>query len=531
MIAKEKRLWWKQPLKYKAVTAKLAIKKEKYFYVGKIITNLVVIFTKKSQLRLKFLFSCMKIYLFLPIYSFFTLFFIPFLPAQNEVQNAKNHIKILSEKTFWGRGYVKNGQKKASEYLAKELKKLGVKPLNNDFFQHFNMPVNTFPTPIYLEINHKKLKIGHDFIIKSSSQTAQGEGKICYLDSLFWQKDNKNETNFIQNYPIFIKIISEKSFHRNKKNALIFANKKKEKEIQIIPVFHQKYEKKIQELPQYMQEMLQNCPVKIILYDKKPVSSISLYPTNESVFELKKTVFEDCFSDFKEAKNINLLTYDAKNRVKNDIFFQIKNKFFDKYPCQNVIGYTEGTSKKDSFLVLSAHYDHLGGMGQAFFAGASDNASGVGMVLGLAEYFQKNPPKYNIVYMFFGAEEAGIIGSNYYVNNPIFPLNKIKLLLNLDLMATGSMGFTLVNGTIFKDFFDKMVRLNDRMKAVPKVHIRGKAMNSDHYFFSEKGVPAFFLYTMGGKIFYHDVDDTFESLPFEKFEEIFKLICAYFEEM
>ncbi len=441
-----------------------------------------------------------------------------FLNAQ-ELQTAKNHVKILSSNQFYGRGYVKNGQQKASEYLVEELKKLGVKSFNNDYFQRFTMPVNTFPSPIYLQINKKKLRVGHEFIVRSNTKTAKGKGKICYLDSLFWETENKNNPIFLKKYPIF---------------STVFLQKK----VNFIPVFHAKYEKKIKDLPKNLLEILEKSNIKIVLFDKKPIASVSLYPEKESVFEVKKSDFEACFNEKLPDINTQNNENNPKNSLENEINhakyevkYEVKNKFLENYPCQNVLGYTEGTSIKDSFLVVSAHYDHLGGMGQVYFPGASDNASGVSMVLLLAEYFQKNPPKHNVVYIFFGAEEAGIIGSNFYVQNPIFPLKNIKLLLNLDLLATGSEGFMLVNGTVFKDFFDKMVALNNKKKAVSQVKARGKAMNSDHYFFSEKGIPAFFLYTMGGKLYYHDIYDTFDTLPFDKFMEIFGLICAYFEEM
>ncbi len=82
----------------------------------------------------------------------------------------------------------------------------------------------------------------------------------------------------------------------------------------------------------------------------------------------------------------------------------------------------------------------------------------------------------------------------------------------------------MVNGAVHTEAFDKLVELNDRAKYLKQVKKRGKAANSDHYPFSEKGVPAFFIYTMGGIAAYHDIYDLPETLPLTEFEDVFKLI-------
>ncbi len=90
-----------------------------------------------------------------------------------------------------------------------------------------------------------------------------------------------------------------------------------------------------------------------------------------------------------------------------------------------MIATIKGTAIPDSFLVFSAHYDHLGQMGKdIYFPGANDNASGTSMLLNLAKYYSQNRPKYSVLFIAFGGEEAGLIGSEYYVKNPLVPLSK-----------------------------------------------------------------------------------------------------------
>jgi aminopeptidase YwaD len=182
--------------------------------------------------------------------------------------------------------------------------------------------------------------------------------------------------------------------------------------------------------------------------------------------------------------------------------------------------------------VFSAHYDHLGGLGkESYFAGANDNASGITLLLELLEHYKANPVPYSIVFMFFGAEEAGLIGSKFYVENPLFALSKIKFLTNLDLVGTGIEGITVVNATIFPKEFALIESLNKAGNYFPQVKKRGKAANSDHYFFTEKGVKSFFIYAMGGIQAYHDVDDRAETLPLSHYEAFFKLLTGFVGQM
>lgn len=210
--------------------------------------------------------------------------------------------------------------------------------------------------------------------------------------------------------------------------------------------------------------------------------------------------------------------------------FRIEHKLLKNYATQNVIGYVKGAVYPDSFIVFSAHYDHLGQLGQdVYFPGANDNASGCAMLLSLADYYSQpaNRPAYSIAFMAFSAEEVGLVGSRYYTEHPLFPLAKIKLLLNMDIFGTGEEGVTVVNGTVFRPEFDLLKSINDEQHFIKDVKIRGKAANSDHYFFSEKGVKALFIYTMGGIKAYHDIFDRSATLPLNEFVDLNKMILKF----
>lgn len=206
----------------------------------------------------------------------------------------------------------------------------------------------------------------------------------------------------------------------------------------------------------------------------------------------------------------------------------LKNKFIQNFKSKNIGCYILGESNSDSCIVFSAHYDHLGGMGQqTFFPGANDNASGVSVLLNMIKYYALNKPKYKTVFLFFAGEEAGLLGSKYFVESNSINLKSINFLINLDLLGTGDDGIMVVNGAIHEREFSKLNQINNEQQLVKQIKKRGKAANSDHYWFSEAGVPCFFIYTMGGISAYHDVFDIEKTLPLTDYVDVFKLITEF----
>ncbi|MBS1636205.1 MAG: M28 family peptidase [Bacteroidetes bacterium] len=242
---------------------------------------------------------------------------------------------------------------------------------------------------------------------------------------------------------------------------------------------------------------------------------------------LKKKLTFSVAQQAADHTEIELLRDSFPGELK-DMEVMIDNVEIPAYKNQNIAGYVKGTQHPDSFIVFTAHYDHLGGMGaNTYFPGANDNASGVSLVLNLARYYKKHPARYSVAFILFAGEEAGLLGSRYYTEHPLFPLNKIKFLTNLDLLGTGNDGIMVVNATVFKPQFEKLKAINDEQKLVTQIKQRGKAANSDHYWFAEKGVPCFFIYTMGGIQAYHDVYDVAGTLPLTDYVDVFKLLVAF----
>jgi hypothetical protein len=233
-------------------------------------------------------------------------------------------------------------------------------------------------------------------------------------------------------------------------------------------------------------------------------------------------------STFAESNISIVLNKNSLKEKPTSIALSIENKMLANFKASNVCGLVRGTTQPDSLLVITAHYDHLGGMGSdTYFPGANDDASGVTLLLTLAKHYSQHPLPYSVAFICFAGEEAGLIGSKHFSEKPLFQLSSIRFLLNLDLVGTGEEGITVVNGSVFRKEFALLNSINDQEKYVVKIKSRGKAANSDHYWFTEKGVPSFFIYAMGGIQAYHDVYDRGATLPLTEFEDLYHLVVDF----
>ncbi|RZK29399.1 MAG: M28 family peptidase, partial [Hymenobacter sp.] len=254
-------------------------------------------------------------------------------------------------------------------------------------------------------------------------------------------------------------------------------------------------EKRLPTLPVFVRQTLDSIPNRVVLL---PKLTASLSPTQNSAIRLEAL------------DNPAVWQLRAHNGSAGLLELNLDAQLIHHYPTQNLAAIVRGSTQPDSFLVVSAHYDHLGMMGKkTYFPGANDNASGVALLLELAAHYARpeNRPACSVVFLLFGAEEAGLVGSTYFVQHPLVPLSNIKFLLNLDLLGTGEEGATVVNGRVHEAAFRRLTALNDAHHYLPHLTARGRAANSDHFPFSEAGVSAFFLYTRGGSLAYHDVHD------------------------
>jgi hypothetical protein len=204
-------------------------------------------------------------------------------------------------------------------------------------------------------------------------------------------------------------------------------------------------------------------------------------------------------------------------------------------PAYNVVGMLEGSDPllKNEVIVIGAHYDHLGrgGEGTGSLAprsgeihhGADDNASGTAGVLELARLFsaQKPRPKRTLVFMAFGGEEEGLLGSNYYVNHPLLPLANTVAMINMDMIGRMKDSRLVIGGVgTAKEWRDLM----SSEKTFQLTLNEDGFGPSDHSSFYSKQIPVLFFWT-GTHNDYHKPSDTFDKINYDDEARILEMVA------
>ena len=389
----------------------------------------------------------------------------------------------LISKEFKGRGYYEDGDRIAANFIERELIKNGVKAVKNNPYQQ-KLPININNIELAKLKLHSKdssfLKLGEEYLVYGSSPS--------------------------------VDLIIE-----NKRPVSVDFNSKK------------------------LKEKLDIYGNKVVLIDLKTtdISKVSSFIKLLIEKEITPKLFIIQNSDKiqfpigRKGNKFPIIQLRGKLIGKKIDYLElsIKSKWEENYKTQNVWAMVEGKSKKDSFFVFTAHYDHLGKIGDdCYFAGANDNASGVAVLLDMAKYYAQNPSDYSIVFIFTTAEEIGLLGSKYAAENPYIDLDKIKFLFNLDMCGTGSGGIALINGKKETKASELFKKINQDKRYFNEIRIGGESCNSDHCPFVMKGVPALFMFTFGCEYNeYHTVYDNGKGLSFTKHLDFCNILKDFIE--
>lgn len=218
-------------------------------------------------------------------------------------------------------------------------------------------------------------------------------------------------------------------------------------------------------------------------------------------------------------------------------------KFESALLSENVLGMIPGSDRADEYVFVTAHYDHLGKSGELIYNGADDDASGTTALLEVAEamgqaYRTGNGPRRNVVFMTVSGEEKGLLGSEFYSEHPIYPMEHTVADLNIDMVgrvdeehAETPMYVYLIGSDflsselheisegVARQFSDVALDYTYNTKDDPNRYY----YRSDHYNFARHGVPVIF-YMDGGHEDYHQPTDTYDKIPLDVLAARTKLI-------
>lgn len=240
-----------------------------------------------------------------------------------------------------------------------------------------------------------------------------------------------------------------------------------------------------------------------------------------------------------EFKRLSLKTFDsAKNYFQ---YFDFSERALDttrtgRTYTQNVVGYLLGTIKNE-YVVVGAHYDHLGYGGKnsldtskkpAIHYGADDNASGASAVIELAEYFAKRKPKRSIIFITFSGEEEGLFGSMYFAKHSLVDLKNIRAMINMDMVGRLKDSILIVEGLGSSPRLREIVTATHKPKQF-NLRLKDAAVGpSDHTSFYRVGIPVLFFFT-GLHKDYHRPSDTWEKINYSGEEQVLRFVAKIIE--
>ena len=394
----------------------------------------------------------------------------------------KKVVKELSSAKYQGRGYARDGANKAGQYLEKQFRKAGVDAVTR---QHFTLDINTFPGKMKLSVDGRKMVAGVDFTLREYSPGVKGTYNLYHIDTLNYNSEKIFRDLALPEY----------------KDAFVVCDF----------WFTYKHREDFQKL-----QSAGGAPNAglILTWDEEPLKFYKAY--GEKVID----------------KPVLWLLSKQISRSSKTVTVDIENQFFKGYRCFNVIASVEGMSH-DSCYVFTAHYDHLGNLGRrVYYPGANDNASGTACIVTLAAHYAKTKPKFDMLFIAFSGEDANLRGSEYYAQHPVLPMDRIKYLVNVDMIGDDNPVQYCETSDKGQRGYELFERINTEKHYFKSLNHGKLAANSDHYPFAKRGIPCIFLENEEGSAFpfYHTPMDNWKNAVFNSYEPVFKLITDFIEQ-
>lgn len=432
-------------------------------------------------------------------------------------KDCKAWLTILASDELGGRGTGQPGFQKAAEFIAARFKEFGLKPVgdNGTYFQ--NVPfqgtrLNPSSSYITCEGTGEVIMANGAFTIGSFASSAEGEGNAIFL------KLSGNDPKIPDSASLDDAVV-------------IVAAKKSTSALR-------------------RQLATSGAALVLTVSAEAPSSDWSSrppgrQPRNSRVLqgaisnEAAKKLAAGCGVD-AEVVDINIpasTSADVRTGTRKIRFVAKAESKTTNVP--NVVGLIEGSDPalKDEIVGIGAHLDHIGTNSEGvIYYGADDDGSGSTALIAIARALSLTPqkPKRSVLFMAYCGEEMGLIGSGYYVNHPIFPLNKMTCHFQMDMVGRNEEGpndkpednidTTHLVGSkrLSMELHNLILDANQHVNFKFEYDEEGVYTRSDHYMFASNGVPIAFIFS-GFHKDYHQPTDTVEKINFEKLANAAKL--------
>jgi len=485
--------------------------------------------------RIKFIIVRIAHFLF---FSFLTVFFFGCSKGVFEkaidsvsVENLMEPVNYLASEELQGRLAGSEGYDLAAEYVAGLFKKYNLKsPFDSSFFQYFEVEHNSIIGSDFRIISNgikKKYKLGHDYVCRGMTGTAEVTAPVVFCGYGI----SKPESGYddYENTDVRDKIV------------MVFRYN---------PVWKPKSGKWHSPSPRAKAKIAaENGAVGIIFVSapnnnpKRTIIGSVAHGEGKQYIDFPQIHIDNPQSD-DFFNNSGMTLADAQEKIDSlktphsfplatKAKISIKAEYTKNKRTMNVVGMVPGSHPvlKNEFVVIGAHLDHVGTQaGEIYFPGANDNASGVAVILEIARIFNKYKlaPKRSVMFVAFSAEESGLHGSEYFIENPPVPVNNIFAMINFDCVGQGD-SIKVGGGKSAPDLWNIAQYIDIRYTKLMSQSTWGGG-GADATPFFNKGIPTLYYNTTNGYEHLHMTTDTPETLDIVLFEKLTKnaLLTTYY---
>jgi hypothetical protein len=469
--------------------------------------------------------------------------------ASIRVEDLQKHLAVLSSDSLEGRETATDGQRRASAYIASVFHSLGLTPAGDEgsYFQNFDVAIRSVDPRSSILISgsteRAKLVWGQDFLASTSAPQSQ-EGPLVFIGYLDAPLDSLQKLTLQNAFVLAFagKRSDAQGSYSSRARRRFF--RQFPGSLGTIVIVDEKEGETFEALTSSLRGTLERGSMS--LPDEKEPQRGARPPVFFISMGSATRVLQSTGKD-ASAWRLRALSDDplgpvtvGNTTMAVDLALQIRTA-----TTQNVVGLIKGkhTTLRDQFLVLSAHYDHLGrSQDGEIYRGADDDGSGTAMLLELAEAYTLNPtrPDRSILFVAMTGEEKGLLGSEYYVSHPVRPLDRSIANLNIDMigriderhaaMTSGRYVYVIGSDKISTELDSLLQHVNQTTVRLDLDYTYNDERDpnqfyrrSDHYNFARHGIPVVFFFS-GIHEDYHRVTDTIDKIRFDKMVPIGQLI-------
>ncbi len=469
----------------------------------------------------------------------------------------KSHIEALASDEFEGRETGTEGQRKAAGFIASYLQKIGLPPIGQDssFFQRIIFSSESWHNgQIELKLNGQHYRYLSDFVSFPSTNSNRDEFSTNEVIFLGYGIDDPKYSDYKGVNVKGKTILIHKAEPVDEEGISRLTGQPTPSEWSL------DWRKKLEAAYQHGVSM-------VLIIDPAVKSTVNLY--RSTLLNSRQQMGEGGLPEGRYANNAFISSELVEKiagsssaklaQLEEEIkktgkpahlqlscnLEMMQKKDLRQLIGSNVFGFIEGRDPKlkDEIVVVSAHYDHLGKRGNSIYYGADDNASGTSAVMEIARAFaeakrQGHGPRRSVLCIFFSGEEKGLLGSEFYSEHPVFPLENTVADVNVDMIGRtdkvheGNPNYIYVIGS--NRLSTELHDINEAANATftqLELDYTFNARNdpnrfyyrSDHYNFAKKGIPSIFYFS-GVHKDYHQPGDTADKIMFDKTEKVAKLI-------